>query len=471
MTVSQKELAQAEREIVEEHQLKEKVVNEEFKIWKKTVPLLYDTIHTYALDYPSLAVQWLPNYTYSETNKNSINVRFLISTNTSENSQNYLKLGSLDLPSTLAPDFSVKYPDLDSIPIPSPTIDDTSDFKVLSKWKQNSEINKLEISPDGKKVLSFNSDGVVHSYDLDTSDVIDYKYHKLEGYALGWLSNESFASGSNDSQIALWNLDKPSTPIQLYKSHHGAVNGISVNPIVKSLLGSVSDDSTTQFHDARELGSSDNPAITVENKHIQNTIAFHPDIETLYATAGKDNIISLYDLRNPKKPIRKFFGHNDSVIGIKWDTEDPKTLLSWALDKRIISWDLNSLGEDYTYPAESGEGSKRRGGIRIDPCLKFIHAGHTNRVNDFDAHPKIKGLYASVGDDNLLEVWKPKTLSGEEEEEEEEHEGAEAEAEVDGHSEIEPVEEDKKEKESESVAEDTKVDENDDAAKDVEMED
>ncbi|KAG2736293.1 hypothetical protein G9P44_000383 [Scheffersomyces stipitis] len=412
MTITQKDLAVAEREIVEEHQLKEKVVNEEFKIWKKTVPLLYDTIHTYVLDYPSLAIKWLPDYTYSD-NKNSVNVKFLIGTNTSHNSSNYLKLGSVNIPSTLAPDFSTVNPDVDSITVPSSVIEDTSDFRILSKWKQTSEINKLDISPNGKKVLSFNSDGVVHSYDLENNDVIDYKYHKSEGYALTWFGNDSFISGSNDSQIALWSLDKPSTPIQLFKSHNGAVNDISYNPNFVSIFGSVSDDSSTQFHDSRASG--DNPVIKQENQHIQMAISVHPEIETLYATGGKDNVVSLYDIRNYKIPLRKFFGHNDSVAGIKWDVEDPRTLISWSLDKRIITWDLKDLEEEYAYP-DGNENSRRRAAVKIDPCLRFIHGGHTNRVNDFDVHPKIRSLYASVGDDNLLEVWKPKTLSYEEEE-------------------------------------------------------
>jgi histone-binding protein RBBP4 len=39
------------------------VINEEYKVWKKNTPFLYDLIITHALEWPSLSVQWLPDKT------------------------------------------------------------------------------------------------------------------------------------------------------------------------------------------------------------------------------------------------------------------------------------------------------------------------------------------------------------------------------------------------------------------------
>ena len=38
------------------------VIDEEYKIWKKNTPFLYDLVMTHALEWPSLTVQWLPSY-------------------------------------------------------------------------------------------------------------------------------------------------------------------------------------------------------------------------------------------------------------------------------------------------------------------------------------------------------------------------------------------------------------------------
>ena len=36
-------------------------INEEFKIWKKNTPYLYDLIISKELEWPSLTCQWLPS--------------------------------------------------------------------------------------------------------------------------------------------------------------------------------------------------------------------------------------------------------------------------------------------------------------------------------------------------------------------------------------------------------------------------
>jgi hypothetical protein len=44
-----------------EQDAEDKVINEEYKIWKKNTPFLYDLVMTHALEWPSLTCQWLPD--------------------------------------------------------------------------------------------------------------------------------------------------------------------------------------------------------------------------------------------------------------------------------------------------------------------------------------------------------------------------------------------------------------------------
>jgi histone-binding protein RBBP4 len=39
----------------------EKLINEEYKMWKKNSPFLYDLVVTHALEWPSLTCQWFPD--------------------------------------------------------------------------------------------------------------------------------------------------------------------------------------------------------------------------------------------------------------------------------------------------------------------------------------------------------------------------------------------------------------------------
>ena len=44
----------------EEEEDNDEVIQEEYKIWKKNSPLLYDSLITHYLKYPSLTVEWFP---------------------------------------------------------------------------------------------------------------------------------------------------------------------------------------------------------------------------------------------------------------------------------------------------------------------------------------------------------------------------------------------------------------------------
>ena len=39
----------------------EKIINEEYKTWKKNSPFLYDLLLSTALEWPTLTTQWLPD--------------------------------------------------------------------------------------------------------------------------------------------------------------------------------------------------------------------------------------------------------------------------------------------------------------------------------------------------------------------------------------------------------------------------
>ena len=49
--------------IDEDAETEQKVINEEYKTWKKNAPFLYDMILSTALDWPTLTTQWFPDVT------------------------------------------------------------------------------------------------------------------------------------------------------------------------------------------------------------------------------------------------------------------------------------------------------------------------------------------------------------------------------------------------------------------------
>lgn len=61
--------------------VEERIVNEEYKIWKKNTPFLYDLVMTHALEWPSLTAQWLPDITRPDGKDYSVH-RLLLGTHT-----------------------------------------------------------------------------------------------------------------------------------------------------------------------------------------------------------------------------------------------------------------------------------------------------------------------------------------------------------------------------------------------------
>ncbi|VDN36943.1 unnamed protein product, partial [Gongylonema pulchrum] len=85
----------------------ERLINEEYKIWKKNTPFLYDMVMTHALEWPSLTVQWLPDVQRVEGSDYTTH-RLILGTHTSDE-QNHLVIAKLQLPTDDAQFDASKY--------------------------------------------------------------------------------------------------------------------------------------------------------------------------------------------------------------------------------------------------------------------------------------------------------------------------------------------------------------------------
>ncbi|KAJ3722231.1 histone-binding protein RBBP4 or subunit C of CAF1 complex-domain-containing protein [Lentinula raphanica] len=74
-----------------------KLINEEYKVWKKNAPYLYDLVITHALDWPSLTCQWFPDKE-TPSGKNYTIHRLLLGTHTSGQAQDYLQIATVSIP-------------------------------------------------------------------------------------------------------------------------------------------------------------------------------------------------------------------------------------------------------------------------------------------------------------------------------------------------------------------------------------
>ena len=78
-------------------EIEEQAIFEEYKIWKKNSPFLYDTMYSHALTWPSLSVEWLPNRDVPLSSDCSIQ-KLLMGTHTSNDEQNYIQIMKVKVP-------------------------------------------------------------------------------------------------------------------------------------------------------------------------------------------------------------------------------------------------------------------------------------------------------------------------------------------------------------------------------------
>lgn len=423
----------------DQEEIQNKLINEEYKIWKKNSVFLYDIMYRYdstpeiqyhdktelryvfsrALDWPTLTTQWLPDVKESPS-KAMRTHRLLLGTHTSGQQTDYLQIAHFNLPkppaATLA-DYNANTEELGGYGASKEPIS----FSVVQKIIHPGEVNKARYQPQNPNIIAtWASDKNVYVWDRSkhpsnpkspsepAKPQATLTGHADEGFALEWnpQTEGQLISGSADSKVNLWDLQKDFSlesktvrPSRTFTQHSASVNDVQYHPSFgKNLFGSVSDDLSFQLMDMRRPDSS-KPAITFKDAHSDaiNSLAFHPTLDKLFATGSADKTIGVFDLRFPEHgKIHSLEGHKDVITKIDWHPTDSAILASSSDDRRVVFWDLSRAGMEQT-PEDAEDGP---------PEMLFMHGGHTNRVSDFSWNKNDPWVMCSAAEDNLVQVWR-----------------------------------------------------------------
>lgn len=396
----------------------QRVINEEYKTWKKNSPFLYDMILSTALEWPTLTTQWFPDVK-DVADKNYRVHRLLIGTHTSEGKPNYVQIAEVEIPKMVEPnphDYDDERGEIGGFGSKGPSGEPpVIKFNVTQKIDHPGEVNKARYQPQNPDIIATLSvDGKVLIFDRTKHSMmptgtpnpqIELIGHKEEGFGLNWNPHEEgcLASGSEDKTVLLWDLNtlqgssRTLKPSRKYTHHNHIVNDVQYHPLAKNFIGSVSDDLTLQIIDVRQA-QTDRAAVVGRDGHTDaiNALAFNPRAEYLIATASADKTIGIWDIRNLKQKIHTLEGHMDAVTSVAWHPTDSSIIGSGGYDRRVLFWDLSRVGEEQQ-PEDAEDGA---------PELLFMHGGHTNHLADFSWNLNDPWLVCSAAEDNLLQIWK-----------------------------------------------------------------
>ncbi|XP_058090798.1 histone-binding protein MSI1-like [Magnolia sinica] len=362
---------------------------DEYSVWKKNTPFLYDLVISHALEWPSLTIQWLP---FSSVH------RLILGTHTSDGVPNFLMIADVDMPAS-----STTY----AQPPSNPKV------QISQRIHHDGEVNRARYMPQYPSVIATKTNGSdlflfncnrhppkPQSGSCDPD--LRLKGHTNEGYGLSWspLKEGFILSGSNDSKICLWDIntmpqDKMLGAKTIYGVHEDVVEDVSWHLMNENLFGSVGDDKRLMIWDLRSsMSNSPQHSIVAHEKEV-NSLSFSPFNEWFLATASSDKTVNLFDLRKLTTALHTFTSHTDEVFQVEWSPKNETVLASSAADRRLIVWDLNRIGDEQT--AEDAEDGP--------PELLFVHGGHTAKISEFSWNRNEPWLISSVAEDNILQVW------------------------------------------------------------------
>lgn len=230
------------------------IEGDEYKIWKKNSPYLYDLFYNKSLEWPALTVSWSKRIAdLTDSTKQEL----IYGTHTSGEEDNYLIFAQVKIPNKNC----TGYPEED------PKRDDenkkiSSDEKIKNETcvKHHGDVNKIRVHPTEMNIVATKSssgesfvsiyDKYKHENKSTLGPQIRLTGHTKEGYGLNWnpINTNILASGSDDNLVCIWDVNykkeaqKMLAPTNFLFSHTGIVEDVVFSHGDPNVLLSVSDD-------------------------------------------------------------------------------------------------------------------------------------------------------------------------------------------------------------------------------------
>ncbi|MFQ4142556.1 serine/threonine-protein kinase [Chlorogloeopsis sp. ULAP02] len=197
---------------------------------------------------------------------------------------------------------------------------------------------------------------------------------------------KTFASGSGDGNIKLWNL-ATGEQIRTLSGQPYGVYSVTISPDGKTLVGGGGGDGIKQWN----LATGEQIRTFTGHSGIVYSVAISPDGKTLASGSG-DGTIKLWNLATGEL-IRTLRGHSQQVNSVAI-SPDGKTLASGSINSNIKLWNLATGKEIRTLTASS-----RFIPVAISPDGKTLASG--GEVEDGFFSPNIK-LWNLVTGEQIL---------------------------------------------------------------------
>uniref|UniRef100_A0A8B9KVY9 Protein transport protein Sec31A n=1 Tax=Astyanax mexicanus TaxID=7994 RepID=A0A8B9KVY9_ASTMX len=202
---------------------------------------------------------------------------------------------------------------------------------------------------DPSKIIAGDSEVVIAESDKHSGPV--------RALDVNHFQSNLFASGGNESEIYIWDLNSFGTPMTPGPKSQPLedISCVAWNCQVQHILASASPGGRASIWDLRK-----NDLIIKVSDHSNRMhcsgLAWNPEVATQLVVASEDDrmpVIQMWDLRFATSPLKVLENHTRGVLAIAWSLADPELLLSCGKDNRILCWNPNTAEVLYELPTSS----------------------------------------------------------------------------------------------------------------------
>lgn len=388
---------------------------EERQLWRHNAAVLYDLFIGYQLEWPALAVAWLPDEPHE-------GCRLAIGMHTDGSVPNEVIVAELNcsVEGRLDADDlwrSWEFGGLGSAEGFGCSVEgEGGPLRPIVRMAHPTEVNCVAPCPQRPQLLATKAaTGAVLLYDYKA----ERPAHKVrpdaqlpwpdaaaDGFALGWspLRRHILASGGNDGRLCIWDAQVAleagaSEPLHRITAHEGAVCDLCFSRSDATVLTSAGDDGRLRLWDMRAGPTPQLTAVVSQDEVLAVDWSHH--WERTVATAGKDREVRVLDLRSLETPLHALRGHKGDAVAVRWAPFREALLASGSTDSRLHIWDLSP---------QQAEAKELEQPDDEAPELLFAHGGHVAGVSGLAWSDVDDFLMCSVAEDNSLQIWQLSTV-------------------------------------------------------------